>query len=73
MDLILKIIMKTKESKKRKAEKESLLTFLKRTQEGRYAKIEESSLPYSRLPIERKEPLNQDDLSVDDIYYYSFR
>lgn len=49
---------------KRKQEK-ALLTFLKQTREGRYAKIDESSLPYSRLKEQREET------SYDDEYYYS--
>jgi len=53
-------------SKEAKDEKETLLTFLKRTKEGKYAPIEESSLPYSRLN-EETEILE----FVEDEYYYS--
>jgi hypothetical protein len=38
-----------KDKKNQVKEIEVLLTFLKLTKEGRYATIEESSLPYSRI------------------------
>lgn len=43
------------ESVKRKRERGTLLTFLKRTKEGKYAPVEKSSLPYARLSEEREE------------------
>lgn len=46
---------------------ETLLTFLRQTQEGKYAKIETSSLPYSRLKEQREESYYEDE------YYYSVR
>ncbi len=48
-------------------EERALLTFLKQTREGKYAKIDESSLSYSRLKEEREEPYYEDE------YYYSVR
>ena len=53
-------------SKEAKDDKETLLAFLRRTKEGEYALIEESSLPYSRLN-EETEILE----FVEDEYYYS--
>lgn len=55
-------------SKKEEREKETLLTFLKLTREGKYAKIEESSLPYIRIKEQREEPLYQ-----EEEYYFSVR
>lgn len=57
---------KKRESKKQNEEK-ALLTFLKRTKEGKYAKIEKSSIPYSRLKQQREEYYYEDE------YYYSVR
>lgn len=51
--------------KKTSDEKKALISFLKATRDGKYAKIEESSLPYSRI-IEKT-------IVVEDEYYYSFR
>ncbi len=50
----------------RQNEKKVLLTFLKRTREGGYAKVDESSLLYSRLKEQREE-------LYEDEYYYSVR
>ena len=47
-------------------DEEMLLTFLKRTKEGKYALIEESSLPYSRID-QQTETLE----FVEEEYYYS--
>jgi len=55
-----------KEDSKQKEEK-ALLTFLKQTREGKYAKIDESSLRYSRLKEQREEAYCEDE------YYYSIR
>jgi hypothetical protein len=53
--------------KKEEQEKmEALLTFLEFTREGKFAKIEESSLSYIRLKEQRQEPLQEE-------YYYSIR
>jgi len=47
-----------------KQQKNVLLTFLKQTKDGKYAKIEKSSLPYSRLQEQREETYYEE-------YYYS--
>lgn len=44
-----------------------LLTFLKLMKKGKYAKIDDSSLPYLRLKISRLEIPDMDE------YYYSYR
>ncbi len=44
-----------------------LLKFLKRTQEGEYAEIEESSMPYTRFPEQREE------VFCEEEYYYNMR
>ena len=44
-----------------------LLTFLKQTREGKYAKIDENSLLYSRVKEKREEPYYEDE------YYYGVR
>lgn len=47
--------MQRKALKVKEKEKEQLLlSFLKRTREGKYALIDESSLPYSRVSEERE-------------------
>jgi hypothetical protein len=56
------------ENKKELRQEESvLLTFLRHTLEGKYARIDESSLPYSRLKEQRQESFYEDE------YYYSIR
>ena len=52
-----------------KGEKEEkvLLTFLKQTREGKYAKIDKNSLPYSRLKEKREESYYEEE------YYYGVR
>lgn len=48
-------------------EEKSLLSFLKQTKQGKYAKIDESSLDFVRVKEEREE--------IDaytETYYYSF-
>jgi len=47
--------------------KEALLTFLKLTRNGKFAKIEESSLAYARLKDQREEYL------MEEEYFYSVR
>ncbi|MFH0795791.1 MAG: hypothetical protein V2A65_01885 [Candidatus Omnitrophota bacterium] len=53
---------------KKKVENENqekgLLTFLKQTQEGKYAKIDTRSLSYARIKEQREE------ISLEDEYYY---
>ncbi len=50
-----------------KKEEKVLITFLKRTKAGEYAKIEKSSLAYPRVK-EHREPYYN-----DEEYYYSLR
>lgn len=50
-----------------KEEENILLTFLNLTKEGKYAKIEESSLPYSRISEESEEYYEEEE------FYYSLR
>jgi len=59
--------METKRRELRQKEEKALLTFLKQTREGKYAKVDESSLPYSRIKEQREEP------HYEDEYYYSVR
>jgi len=59
--------MESKKKEIRQKEEKVLLTFLKQTREGKYAKIDESSLPYSRLKEHREESCCEDE------YYYSVR
>lgn len=55
---------KTREELKEKEEK-ALLTFLKQTREGKYVKIDESLLSFTRIKEQREEPYDE--------YYYSVR
>lgn len=58
--------MKAKEERREiREEEEILISFLKATKEGKYAKVEETSLPYSRI--------EEETVIVEDEYYYSFR
>lgn len=58
--------MKTEEKKKEIREEERvLISFLKATKEGKYAKVEKTSLPYSRI--------KEETVIVEDEYYYSLR
>jgi hypothetical protein len=59
--------MEAKKKELRQKEEKALLTFLKQTREGKYAKIDESSLPYSRVKEQREESYYEDE------YYYSVR
>lgn len=43
-----------------------LLTFLKQTKDGAYARVDENSFPYSRLEVMREE-------LCEDEFYYSIR
>lgn len=56
--------MEPKEKEREK--KEALVTFLKFTREGKFAKIEESSLAYARLKEQREE-------TTEEEYFYSVR
>ena len=44
---------------------ESIITFLKETKEGVYAKVEETSLQYSRI--------SEETIIISDEYYYGIR
>lgn len=55
-----------RKSKEGKVEEKALLTFLRRTKEGKYAPIDKSSLPYSRI-TEESESIE----SFEEEYYYS--
>ena len=53
--------------KEAKGEEKALLTFLERTKEGKYAPIEEHSLPNSRTTDESE----RTDYSEEEYYNYS--
>ncbi len=58
--------METRKKELRKEEeKKVLISFLKVTKEGKYAKVEESSLPYSRI--------KEKTVIVENEYYYGIR
>lgn len=58
--------METRKKELRKEEeKKVVISFLKATKEGKYAKIEESSLPYSRI--------KEKTVIVENEYYYGIR
>ncbi len=59
--------MNVERKRVRKKEEKALLTFLKQTQKGKYAKIDKSLLSYSRIKEHREEPYYEDE------YYYSVR
>ena len=59
--------MISEKSKEREKEEKALITFLKRTKEGEYAKIDKSSLPYARAKEQREPSYN------DEEHYYSLR
>jgi len=59
--------MEVKRKELRQNKEKALLTFLKQTRKGKYAKIDESSLSYSRLKEQREESYYEDE------YYYSIR
>jgi hypothetical protein len=60
--------MEAKAEELKEDKHEVLVTFLKQTRDGKYAKIEESSLPYARM-----EQQQDDTCPVEDNYYYSLR
>lgn len=53
--------------KENRQSEELILTFLKQTKDGKFAKIEESSLPYVRIQEQREDTFYEED------YYYSMR
>lgn len=58
--------MSTEKKEKEIIEEEKvLISFLKTTKEGKYAKVEETSLPYSRI--------KEETVIIEDEYYYSIR
>ena len=59
--------MEEKKTGARKEEEKALLIFLKQTREGKYAKVDENSLPYSRLKQQREECYGEEE------YYYGIR
>ncbi|HAJ34048.1 MAG TPA: hypothetical protein DCK79_11995 [Candidatus Atribacteria bacterium] len=59
--------MKLKRKELRQKEEKVLLTFLKQTRKGKYAKIDKGSLPYLRVKEQREEDYSEDE------YYYSIR
>jgi hypothetical protein len=59
--------MDTDTHEERRKEDEAFITFLKLTAEGKYARVEPSSLPPSRIEQFR------DDTCLDDVYNYSLR
>jgi hypothetical protein len=59
--------MKTTKNNMDSPEGKALLTFLERTKEGKYAKIDENSLVYARIKIQREETYS------DEEYLYSVR
>ncbi len=52
-----------KQATKQRAELKVLLTFLKRTKAGKYAPVDRSSLPYSRLN-------EQPEVGNEELYLY---
>lgn len=54
-----------KKELRKKEEKKVLISFLKATKEGKYAKVEESSLPYSRI--------KEKTVILENEYYYGIR
>ncbi|MBM4136331.1 MAG: hypothetical protein FJ241_05790 [Nitrospira sp.] len=59
--------MISRKSRKIEKEEKALITFLKRTKEGKYAKVDKSSLLYPRVK-EQREPSYS-----DEEYFYSLR
>lgn len=59
--------MKSKAKKMDGKDERALLTFLQRTKEGKYAKIDENSLVYTRIKVQREETY------ADEEYLYSVR
>lgn len=57
--------MQPNEIKKHEEKKGALLTFLRQTKDGKFAKIDESSLPYARMK-QLREAFERE----EDVYYY---
>ena len=55
----------TEQVKSKQKEVESMITFLKETKEGKYAKVEETSLKYSRI--------NEETVVINGEYYFGIR
>ena len=55
----------TEQVKSKQKEADSMITFLKETKEGKYAKVEETSLKYSRI--------NEETVVIDNEYYFGIR
>ncbi len=53
--------------KKREKEEIALITFLKRTKDGKYARIDERQLAYSRIKKQREQHYTEEE------YYYGIR
>jgi len=58
---------KQKKEKTREKDGQALLTFLQKTKNGKYAKIDEKSLDYARVNETTEEIYGEED------YYYSLR
>ena len=57
--------MKEIKSGKKQKEIEPIITFLRETKQGKYAKVEESSLKHTRI--------KEETIVVKEEYYYSIR
>jgi len=64
--LFRKGVGKMEPKKEEQERKEALLTFLEYTRDGKFAKIEESSLAYARSKEQREQPPEEE-------YFYSVR
>jgi hypothetical protein len=64
--LFRKEVEKMEPKREEQERKEALLTFLEFTRDGKFAKIEESSLAYVRLKEQREDPPQEE-------YFYSVR
>jgi len=59
--------MQPNKIKKHEEKKKALLTFLRQTKDGKFAKIDESSLPYARMK-QLREAFEYE--YEEDVYYY---
>jgi hypothetical protein len=53
--------MKTNKNEMDSPEGKALLSFLERTKEGKYAKIDEDSFRYARIQIQCEEPYTEEE------------
>ncbi len=53
--------MPPKENKMESPKEQALLTFLQLTKDGKYAKVDETALVYSRIRIQREEAYSDED------------